>query len=51
MKYCEDCKYLQRHGSGIIGYHYVCKQTGLVIICRAISCEEFKKRTVKSYKP
>lgn len=42
MKYCEGCKYLQRHGSGIMGYYYVCKQTRLVTICRAPSCEGSK---------
>ena len=51
MKYCEDCKYLTRYGSGIAGDYAVCALTKYVVIGKTYACDNFifKKLTTMKY--
>lgn len=51
MKYCEDCKYLTRYGSGIAGDYAVCALTKYVVIGKSYACDDFifKKLTTMKY--
>lgn len=52
MKYCEDCKYLTRYGSGIAGDYAVCALTKYVVIGKSYACDgfAFKKLLIKNLK-
>lgn len=51
MKYCKDCKYLTRYGSGIAGDYAVCALTKYVVIGKSYACDgfAFKKLLIKKF--
>lgn len=50
MKYCEDCKYLTRYGSGIAGDYAVCALTKYVVIGKSYACDDFIPKKLPTMK-
>ena len=50
MKYCEDCKYLTRYGSGIAGDYSVCALTKYVVIGKSYACDDFISKKLPTMK-
>lgn len=48
MKYCEDCKYLTRYGSGIAGDYAVCALTKHVVIGKSYACDDFMFKKLRN---